>query len=223
MGRQLLKNLKYCFLLVLLLHVLFFLGFTLEFYFQEAPDMDRETQAQHVLPAYVADQEPSPPQQQQTAPQPSLADKAEAKTPVSDNGILKPTKQPEKTIATAQPTESSRPKPKTKSGAPDPAPANLVADKETDKPLIKLLSRATGAKLRYPKTAQDFHITGMVRISFYITPEGIVSQVVMLKSSGHKMLDDAAMSAITQISPVDGVNKFLHSPRTLTVGIIFEG
>jgi TonB family protein len=216
------KKLRYCFLLVLLLHLLLFLGFTLVLVDPELntpPEQDEESKAQRVLPSYVYQEQPPP------APQDSPAAKPSLLMPTADNtaknGILKPTTPTPKRAATAAiPTMIGKPS-KTQSGAPHADPANLVADKPTDKPLIKLLSRATGAKLFYPKSAQDFHITGMVRIQFYITPAGYVSQVVLLQTSGSAMLDQAGLYAISNISPVKGVDAYLKQPRTLSVGIIF--
>ncbi|MES2217416.1 MAG: TonB family protein [Pseudomonadota bacterium] len=217
------KKLRYCFLLVLLLHLLLFLSFTVVLIEQDQntpPEQDEESKAQKVLPSYVYQEQPPP------APQNSPAEKPSLLNPTTDNtaknGILKPKAAPPKQpAAAATPTTMIGKPSKTQSGAPHSDPANLIADKPTDKPLIKLLSRATGAKLFYPKSAQDFHITGIVRIQFYITPEGVVSQIVLLQSSGSSQLDEAGLYAISNISPVKGVDVYLKKPRTLTVGIIF--
>jgi TonB family protein len=215
------KKLRYCFLLVLLLHLLLFLGFTVVLVEQDQntpPEQDEESKAQKVLPSYVYQEQPPPAPQNSPAEKPSLLKPTTANT--AKNGILKPKTATPKTPSQTAVTMIGKPS-KTQSGAPHSDPANLVADKPTDKPLIKLLSRATGAKLFYPKSAQDFHITGIVRIQFYITPEGMVSQVVLLQSSGSSMLDEAGLYAISNISPVKGVDVYLKKPRTLTVGIIF--
>jgi TonB family protein len=215
------KKLRFCFLVVLLLHLLFFLGFTVvlvEADDNKPPEQDEESKAQRVLPSYVYQEQPPP------APQNSLEEKPSLLKPVTTdtakNGILKPKTPTPKPASSAEPTMIGKPS-TSQSGAPHSDPANLVADKPTDKPLIKLLSRATGAKLFYPKSAQDFHITGMVRIQFYITPQGYVSQVVLLQSSGSSQLDEAGLYAISNISPVKGVDLYLKKARTLSVGIIF--
>jgi TonB family protein len=224
LARQhpMIKKLRYCFLLVLLLHLLFFLGFTVVLVDADEnkpPEQDEESKAQRVLPSYVYQEQPPPAQQNTLETKPSLLKPVTADS--AKNGILKPKAAiPKPPAAQSPPTMIGRPS-KSESGAPHSDPANLVADKPTDKPLIKLLSRATGAKLFYPKSAQDFHITGMVRIQFYITPQGYVSQVVLLQSSGSSMLDDAGIYAISNISPVKGVDVYLKKPRTLSVGIIF--
>jgi TonB family protein len=216
------KKLRFCFLIVLLLHLLFFLGFTVvlvEADDNKPPEQDEESKAQRVLPSYVYQEQPPPAQLQNTLEEkPSLLKPVTKDT--AKNGILKPKTPTPKPASSAEPTMIGKPS-STQSGAPHSDPANLVADKPTDKPLIKLLSRATGAKLFYPKSAQDFHITGMVRIQFYITPQGYVSQVVLLQSSGSSQLDEAGLYAISNISPVKGVDLYLKKPRTLSVGIIF--
>ena len=177
------------------------------------PEMDQTFKAEKILPSYVyaaaapgvtADTAPA----MQTAVAEPLAPKASATpaTPVSTSSH-----------ALTQHGELST----ADGGAPETGTANLVADDPTDKPLIKILSRATGAKLLYPKVAQDFQIMGTVKISFYLTPAGAVNQVTLLQSSGNHLLDDAALYAVNHIAPVAGVNAYLKRAKTLTVGIIF--
>lgn len=211
-----LKKIKYCFLLVLLLHFFGLLGFSIIILpFEEAqkkPEADAETKADRILPAYVYHDTASA--------QPTQTSAAAATT--DPDGILKPKTAPTKATDSQQDNASSSTDPAL-SGASQTGPANLIADNPTDKPLIKLLSRAAGAKLLYPKVAQDFRITGTVHISFKLAPNGVVSEVTLLQSSGSKQLDRAAMAAIIGMSPVHGVDAYVSSPRVLTVGVIFAG
>ena len=217
------RKLRYCFLLVLLLHLLLLLSFTVVLTGFEpppppsTPEEDAENKAEKVLPAYVFQQQPK-----QVANPVSLA---QTQTPpakeVAANGILKaPTPAPQQ-IPKRNVEEQVGRQTKEESGGPKNDGTTIIADRPTDKPLIKLLSRATASKLRYPKSAQDFQITGTVHLGFNITPAGIVSDVKVIHSSGSSMLDEAALTAISSISPVYGVEPYLPEARYITVGIIF--
>jgi protein TonB len=215
------KKLRYCFLLVLLLHLLLFFSFSVVLVASEEetkPEMDEESKAEKILPSYVYREQPTLPAQP-ALPAPLSLDNSPTKE-TSKQGILKAQKEAPKAAPKPEETRIGEPS-KTQSGAPHADPANLIADKPTDKPLIKLLIRATGAHLFYPKAAQDFRIMGIVRLQFHITPEGIVSEVKLLRTSGSSLLDDAGLYAINHISPVKGVDAYLKEPRTLSVGIIF--
>jgi TonB family protein len=218
-------NWKYCLLLVLLLHLLLLVSFSWTYVFdedelQQKPEMDAETKADRVLPSYVYQEHPS----EIEVPASQAATKALVKsTPTAIDGILKPKPDPSKNTALTKAENSPQQQALTKGGADKADPANLIADKETDKPLIKILSRATGKYLFYPKAAQDFHITGVVSIKFYLTPDGTVNQVSLLESSGSSQLDAAGLYAIRHISPVLGVAPYVPVARFLTVGIIFGG
>jgi periplasmic protein TonB len=216
------RKLRYCFLLVLLLHLLLLLSFTVILTEAEpppsaTPEEDAEQKAEKVLPAYVFQQQTK---QDASPALPTLA-ASDATRTTSPDGMLKSQTAAKPTIAKRKVEEQIGRQIKTESGGPKNDGTTIIADKPTDKPLIKLLSRATASKLRYPKSAQDFQITGVVRIGFTITPAGIVSQVSLIKSSGSAMLDNAGLTAISSISPVSGVEDYLKETRFLTVSIIF--
>jgi TonB family protein len=208
------KKLQYCFWLVLLAHILLFLSFTVVLMQQQqetpSPEEDAEKSGHKPVPAYVYQEPPKPALTAENSQQPTATD-----------GTLKSQDAKPEPQKITQASEEAKPAPtdKTPLGAD---PANLIAEKETDKPLIKLLSRATGKKLVYPKSAQDFRVTGKVSVRFYLTPDGMVSDVTLVGSSGSSVLDDAALTAVGAISPVKGVGAYLQHPRYLVVGIIFS-
>jgi TonB family protein len=51
---------------------------------------------------------------------------------------------------------------------------------------------------RYPYAARDQHLEGSGLFQLQLRPDGIVRSVVILKSTGHVMLDDAAVAALRQ-------------------------
>jgi TonB family protein len=212
------KKLQYCFWLVLIAHLLLFLSFTVVLMQSQPedtplppPEEDAENSGHKPVPAYVY-QEPQQPMIAAEKPQ----------SEVDTAGILKPQeKTPPQQKINTQSAEKTKPSPPEKTPL-GKDPTNLFADKQTDKPLIKLLSRATGKKLVYPKSAQDFRVTGKASVRFYLTPDGVVSDVMLVGSSGSSVLDDAALTAVAAISPVRGVKVYLPEARYLVVGIIFS-
>jgi protein TonB len=98
---------------------------------------------------------------------------------------------------------------------------DLATKKGIDNMLLKLLSQATAAKLVYPKIAEDFRLRGTVKLKFLLFPDGKITQVGLVESSGSTVLDSSAMDTIRAISPVHGVDKYLQSPKIIQAGIIY--
>lgn len=55
--------------------------------------------------------------------------------------------------------------------------------------------------LHYPEQARDRHLTGNVRLLVAIKADGRVDQVTVLKSSGQRLLDDAAKQSVRLAAP----------------------
>lgn len=53
----------------------------------------------------------------------------------------------------------------------------------------------------YPKEALSRHITGNLRLSVVINPDGTIYEIKVLKSSGQRLLDDAARQIVRLSSP----------------------
>ena len=101
-------------------------------------------------------------------------------------------------------------------------PVHLIGDKKIAKPLIKLLGKAIFSRLTYPKIAVDFNMQGATMIGFMIHPNGMVSDVRILKSSGTDIFDNAAMTAINEISPVQHVSDYIKEPQFIVANIVFR-
>ncbi len=54
---------------------------------------------------------------------------------------------------------------------------------------------------KYPDTAKNKQIEGNVTVRFTITPKGSVYRVEIVKSSGHSILDTAALKAVNDADP----------------------
>lgn len=134
--------------------------------------------------------------------------------PVSKMGTLRPVKKSAETVNTLPQT---RPIPISRTMTP----VHLIGDKNIDAPLLKLLGEAISANLVYPRLAIDFRIKGTTLVGFTLHPDGNVTNVQVVQSSGAGVLDDAAYDAIHDMSPVHRVGKYLKKTKFMVVGIIF--
>src|SRR3990167_8137821 len=72
-------------------------------------------------------------------------------------------------------------------------PVHLIGKQKMTKPLIKIIGQALTARLVYPKIAIDFRLKGIAYVGFVIHPNGQVTDVQLVKSSGTQVLDMAAL------------------------------
>jgi protein TonB len=202
----------------LLIHLLLLSGFIVSWKF--FPDTEKpEPRPAYYVPSYTKSENalatpPSP-----AVPPQKMAE--EKKVETDKMGIEK-----KRVAATPAPTTSpqtpSKPQEQQVSKASkDDDGVHLIGDQKIDKPLLKLLGKAISRTLIYPKIAIDFNLRGISYIGFTLQPNGMVSGVKVVKSSGEEVLDNAATRAIIGISPVVNVNQFLDKPKYLVVGIIF--
>ncbi len=208
------------FWLSVLAHVLVLLCFILTIGPRPMPEA-HEAPSSYV-PAYVppTPSTPAPAAAKQPAPKPVT----KAKPIETDKeGILAPPKQTQlskEALQSAVHNFKSAP-PQRLNKKPDEEPLNLIGDQKIVKPLIRLMARAVGRTLTYPKAAVDFYMRGKVLIGFRLAPDGTVSDVRVLQSSGAGILDNEAARSIRAISPLVGAGEFVTQPEFLVVGIIF--
>lgn len=65
--------------------------------------------------------------------------------------------------------------------------------------IIAQLKNKLATNFYYPKLAQKKNWEGQVTIGFLLHTSGQLSEIVIIKSSGHQILDDAAIKAIANI------------------------
>jgi len=53
--------------------------------------------------------------------------------------------------------------------------------------------------MRYPPVAHRRGLTGRVEVEFDVQPTGAISRIVVVTSSSHRVLDDAAIEAIQDV------------------------
>ncbi|MEP2760548.1 MAG: energy transducer TonB, partial [Hyphomicrobiales bacterium] len=76
----------------------------------------------------------------------------------------------------------------------------------------KVVAKLRRAK-RYPKQARREKLTGSVRVTFTISKNGSVSGVRVSRSSGHPILDKAALDMVRRASPMPKFPKDMKRTR----------
>jgi protein TonB len=79
--------------------------------------------------------------------------------------------------------------------------AEASADYESSNSYLEMVKLRIERHKSYPETARNKHMEGEVTITFIITPEGKVGSVEVVKSSGHRVLDLAALRAVQDAAP----------------------
>ena len=62
-----------------------------------------------------------------------------------------------------------------------------------------LLRRRVTESLIYPPAARRLSLTGTVHVDLDIQPTGVISQVTVVSSSSHRVLDEAAVEAVRDL------------------------
>jgi len=88
-------------------------------------------------------------------------------------------------------------------------------------PLLKLLHNAIAESQQYPETAIALKQTGSVKIGFILYPNGHLTRISMLKSSGFETLDTAALQAVETLSPIKEANAYLKKEAFFSVDVVF--
>lgn len=228
------------FLLVLLLHLLLLVGISLRYGYGAQPKKELAP----IVPAYIYHGEDVIKGIVQNAPVKDMISQPIAKQQVEPKAeeTVKEVAKINETAITKTPQEAIKVStiPKKRQPHVTPLPKKLQLNQENNfafsaemngqyqktqqvnQPLLKLLYMATGEHLVYPRISADFNQSGIVKIRFKIHPNGMVTNVVMLKSSGYDFLDQAGLSAISDMSPVRNVDAYLSKPEFIEVNIVFR-
>lgn len=210
----------------LLLHLLLVIAFSIRLLWSMPSQQD--SPSMYVPPAFVPSYMYRDPSQPQPAMQP-VADKTPIQPKKADIALTKPT-QPKavpkrEEIAEYPPKTASKPIAQQQPMALNDKNAeaiNLVGDKKVVKPLLAILGRALAQHLFYPRIAIDFNLHGISYVGFTLHPNGLVSNVRIVKSSGEEILDKAAVTGVSAISPVRNVDTYVKKPEFIIAGIIFK-
>lgn len=96
-------------------------------------------------------------------------------------------------------------------------PANGSGKPQDAAALTRHLHHAFSEYFHYPRLAQRNGWQGMVKLGIRIEPNGRLSHIRILQTSGFMVLDQAALDAIHQISVLPGVDDWLGGAHFDTV------
>lgn len=218
---------KHALWLSLLVHALFFSGLVV-LIAVSSPDAPNPLPAS--ISAYAAATPPSSPSPAATpAPAPNPAKTPEKALKKTKDLVEKPVKttakpQPEKKQALSSPRTvsfSAASPPIDLTHPFDREPLRLVGESKIVPPLVRILARAIGPHLFYPRVAAEFNLSGVVLVGFVLHPEGYITGVKIVKSSGAGVLDDAARNGVASVATVGQVSEFVQQPEFLVIGVIF--
>lgn len=88
--------------------------------------------------------------------------------------------------------------------------------------LLGLLHSAIQKAQIYPEAALSMQRSGRVTVSFDLSPDGNIANLKLVKSSDTSSLDSAALDAIRQASPFQGINNYLTAVKNFQIDVVFE-
>lgn len=95
------------------------------------------------------------------------------------------------------------------------------ADQNHSVEIINILHKAIAEKQIYPEAAIELHQSGTVKIGFTLTPTGQLKNIHIEQSSGHDVIDEAAMTAARSISDISEASKYLQRDSLFIVDVVF--
>lgn len=98
----------------------------------------------------------------------------------------------------------------------------LKATERMDKGLLNILTKTLAANLVYPKIAHDFRLKGNPVVGFFLSPNGEISEVTLLRGSGTNILDQAAIKCVKASSPIKKTEQFLKEVTPMAIRFIFD-
>lgn len=205
---------------------------------QTSPQTERESQNQTERPSTPA-QRPEP----QASPEPAI--QAPAKQATSEPALTSPQgAEPAPTARTSQPAAqresqraaqpSSQPEPaeppaSSEAGTAKTAePGSEPVPGEPGPPALpplgepnSLLPNLGGAGLGYPKNAENEGLEGAVEVRLELDASGKVQRVLLVRPSGHRVLDEYAMRALTaRMQNLRGTNQ--AAPYAVHARVVFR-
>lgn len=88
--------------------------------------------------------------------------------------------------------------------------------------VFERLRQAVARHKRYPLKSRRRGEQGRVTVRLTLNPSGAISAVALAVSSGHRRLDNAALRAVRQASPLAGLDDRLTRPVRLSLPVVFR-
>jgi len=105
--------------------------------------------------------------------------------------------------------------------SPPSAQAQSSSQGEQAKGLLALLHAAIQNKQQYPPSALQMQRQGRVTVGFKLYPNGVISELQLVKSCGTTSLDAAALAAVRLAAPFKQVDTYLKTVEDFTIDIVF--
>ena len=135
--------------------------------------------------------------------------------------LIPPTPEPEPVLLA-----SEIPTTKVDEISPEPSVEQQSAKPKTEKSkvikLLYLLHSVISKKQQYPKIARHRSFQGSTIVEFKLHPDGKIIQRRLHQTSGHKILDIAALNAVKAIDPFRIAGNYITQPQRFRVKIIFS-
>lgn len=106
------------------------------------------------------------------------------------------------------------------SGAPSAAPADAAADNNGR--LLALLHQAIDRSKHYPSLAKRQRREGTATVRFRLSPNGDMDAIDIDRSSGFRVLDTAAISAVSSVAPFAPAQALLTEASRFTIDVTFR-
>ncbi|NIR28829.1 MAG: TonB family protein [Gammaproteobacteria bacterium] len=87
--------------------------------------------------------------------------------------------------------------------------------------MLALLHREISRHKRYPLLARRQQREGKATIRFRLHPDGYVDDLSVVRSSGFRPLDDAALRAVGDVAPFEPAARFLAGAERFEVDVVF--
>lgn len=85
----------------------------------------------------------------------------------------------------------------------------------------RLLRGRVVESVKYPPTARRDGLTGTVEMDLFVEPTGAISRVVVVASSSHRVLDDAAVAAVRRVGQVPFPEHLHPRPLRIRLPVVF--
>ncbi len=89
-------------------------------------------------------------------------------------------------------------------------------------PYLARLRRLIQEALRYPPAARRRGLTGTVQLEITMLPNGAIDSVLLLRSSSHPILDEAALDAVRALPPLPFPAGLDARSLTVRLPVVFE-
>lgn len=88
--------------------------------------------------------------------------------------------------------------------------------------VISIINKELEQYFIYPKLAQKFNWQGKVLLSLRVKPNGEIDDVQIISSSGHTILDNAAIQSLLKVKYLEQISSLLSNDIYLQLPIIYQ-